>query len=327
MDLDALNADFDVINRGQVNMLTGCTPYEATFSNKTAGGKTYEWKIADLATSANFNADNYTFDTPGEYLITLIAYNPLTCKKVDSVSKKLTLFPANFNISPPVSICFGESTQLEASGGIQYIWTPAIGLDNPTSPTPVASPGRTTTYSVTITNESGCVEQKTVQVEVAREIAIDFDLVISSECGKPSTVRFDNRSSDGDRNVWIMGTGDTINAYTPDAYTYPVSGGTYEVVLQVFRGLCRESSSKTIEVESGELPPNVITPNGDDKNEVFIVPNIGSRLEIYNRWGKPIYQSNSYQNNWGQEVPNGMYYYLITSPQGATCKGWIHVLH
>jgi gliding motility-associated-like protein len=124
-----------------------------------------------------------------------------------------------------------------------------------------------------------------------------------------------------------MGNGDTLTTTTPDLYNYPIKGGTYEVVLRVFRGLCETSLSKTIELESGELPPNVITPNGDEKNQTFIAPNLNSKLEIYNRWGKPIYQSDSYQNNWGNEVPNGVYYYLLTSPQGTRCKGWIHVLY
>jgi gliding motility-associated-like protein len=235
-------------------------------------------------------------------------------------------FDLDITIDPPVELCYGDSITLQASGGSQFEWTPATGLSDPFTATPIASPDQTTTYTVSITDALGCVRQRSVRVEVSEPIPVDFDLTISSECGKPATVRFVNNSAEGDQILWIMGNGDTLTT-TPDSYNYDIEGGTYEVVLTVFKGLCKESLAKTIQIENNQLPPNIITPNGDTKNETFIAPNIGSKLEIYNRWGKPIYQSDSYQNNWGQEVPNGVYYYLITSPTGTRCKGWIHVLY
>jgi len=47
--------------------------------------------------------------------------------------------------------------------------------------------------------------------------------------------------------------------------------------------------------------PNVITPNGDGKNDFLIIGNIplNSELIIFNRIGKIVYQSKNYQNNWG----------------------------
>jgi gliding motility-associated-like protein len=62
--------------------------------------------------------------------------------------------------------------------------------------------------------------------------------------------------------------------------------------------------------------PNIITPNNDDTNQHFI---IDAKLEeptlqIINRWGKEVYHTTSYQNNWdGDDLAQGVYYYIIKS--------------
>lgn len=54
--------------------------------------------------------------------------------------------------------------------------------------------------------------------------------------------------------------------------------------------------------------PNVMTPNGDGSNDVFIVrnmdPNVPNQLTIYNRWGTKVYEKKNYQTYCldGEEV-------------------------
>ena len=65
--------------------------------------------------------------------------------------------------------------------------------------------------------------------------------------------------------------------------------------------------------------PNVITPNGDGKNDTFIIQQdyrVESplALKVYNRWGELVYDSPNYRNDWsGQGLSAGVYYY--------TCQG------
>jgi len=61
--------------------------------------------------------------------------------------------------------------------------------------------------------------------------------------------------------------------------------------------------------------PNIITPNGDSKNDTFEIEGIleypGSTLIVYNRWGKVVYESNDYRNSWnGADLPEGVYYFI-----------------
>jgi gliding motility-associated-like protein len=64
------------------------------------------------------------------------------------------------------TITNGSSTQLNATGGILYVWSPSSSLDNPGVYNPVASPSTTTTYTVYITDLFGCSRNDAVTVYV-----------------------------------------------------------------------------------------------------------------------------------------------------------------
>lgn len=60
----------------------------------------------------------------------------------------------------------GGSSQLMATGGVSYSWSPATGLSCTTCQNPVASPQTTTTYCVIVTDASGCTGSACVTVAV-----------------------------------------------------------------------------------------------------------------------------------------------------------------
>jgi gliding motility-associated-like protein len=64
--------------------------------------------------------------------------------------------------------------------------------------------------------------------------------------------------------------------------------------------------------------PNAFTPDGDGINEFFEFQGAPQpvTLHIFDRWGKRVFFSDNYQNNWdgsyqGQPLPAGVYTYLI----------------
>ncbi|MFD1469584.1 gliding motility-associated C-terminal domain-containing protein [Hymenobacter caeli] len=77
---------------------------------------------------------------------------------------------------------------------------------------------------------------------------------------------------------------------------------------------------------------NVITPNGDHRNDRLEIDNValypGNTLTIFNRWGREVYTTANYQNTWGDDasVAAGMYYYLFKLPNGTSTKGWVEVV-
>jgi gliding motility-associated-like protein len=91
--------------------------------------------------------------------------------------------------------------------------------------------------------------------------------------------------------------------------------------------------------------PNVFTPNGDGKNDLFKPLTCSVFVEsvtfvVYNRWGNKIFESNSPAINWdgkttdGQEVASGTYFYqaivkyktLQRDSEPVTLKGWVQLI-
>jgi gliding motility-associated-like protein len=84
--------------------------------------------------------------------------------------------------------------------------------------------------------------------------------------------------------------------------------------------------------------PQGFSPNGDGINDKFVVQNADGKhvsLEMYNRWGNPVYKSIDYKNDWGGEVtegfflgsgiPDGTYYYIIIIDKKDKYVGFITV--
>ncbi len=91
--------------------------------------------------------------------------------------------------------------------------------------------------------------------------------------------------------------------------------------------------------------PNVFTPNGDGKNDVFAPLRCAAfveqvRLVVYNRWGAKVYEGVSSELAWdgrssdGRELPTGLYYYEVVvgfsyvdrNAPPSVYKGWVQIL-
>ena len=81
-------------------------------------------------------------------------------------------------------------------------------------------------------------------------------------------------------------------------------------------------------------PPNVITPNGDARNDFLIMPDLPvdfcgrsfAGIKIYSRWGQLVYQSPDRTFHWGGAGTAGNYYYLVSYTDGRRFKGWVEVI-
>lgn len=118
-----------------------------------------------------------------------------------------------------------------------------------------------------------------------------------------------------------------------EATTPPLEPGYYLIKLTVNTRAagtnCPEATSQyTVFVPNIQVP-NIITPNGDNFNDYFVVnaDQKGGKLEIFNRWGRKVQEYGSYQNNWnGEGQSDGVYYYYLTDKAGNKTKGWVEIV-
>ena len=94
-------------------------------------------------------------------------------------------------------------------------------------------------------------------------------------------------------------------------------------------GLCGDSDTHTVEIEpcSVELV-NIFTPNNDGFNDLLVFTNIelypGNTLSVFDRWGKVVYETDNYQNNWrGDGVAEGTLYFVLHLPEGVEHSGYL----
>ena len=90
--------------------------------------------------------------------------------------------------------------------------------------------------------------------------------------------------------------------------------------------LCGEEiTTSELVIEKCEIP-NVITPNGDGENDFFythfaaIYDDVN--FTVFNRWGKIVYESTNYKNDWngtnlnGSPLSEGSYFFFISFDNG-----------
>jgi gliding motility-associated-like protein len=99
--------------------------------------------------------------------------------------------------------------------------------------------------------------------------------------------------------------------------------GTYNIKV-VSENLPYISESNYVICVQPEPPtliiPNIFTPNSDGRNDYFTIKNLNlydvRTLIIKNRWGKTVYSSQSYNNDWdGNNVSSGVYFGTVTINQ------------
>jgi gliding motility-associated-like protein len=109
--------------------------------------------------------------------------------------------------------------------------------------------------------------------------------------------------------------------------------GTYSLTVRTLTG-CDYQLTSTVTADElrPSIPPNIITPNGDQLNDEWVIPNLAdnTHASFYNRWGRLVFETPAYNNRWAADgLAAGVYYYVLRRPgkcPAATLKGWIEVV-
>jgi len=130
------------------------------------------------------------------------------------------------------------------------------------------------------------------------------------------------------RNRWVKWNTTPIVDTTFYMISDTLEVGDYDIKV-VAENLPYISESNWVKCVKPQPPtiiiPNVITPNGDGRNDRFVIRNLLSydsrAIIIKNRWGRTVYESTNYNNDWdGSNVPDGVYYGILNILEGDSNK-------
>lgn len=218
-------------------------------------------------------------------------------------------------------VCPGDYLLLSSDiGGISYSWT---GPDNFTSsfPDPAVADfqqNNTGYYFLTMVDSNSCVLQDTllVQIDILPIVNLGNDTTICAQA------QINYSIDNGSVYFYLWSDGSTEPQYTVSGISaFP---GTNPFWVWASATGCKTvTDSVLVNIEYCEIQEsNVMTPNNDNINDVFKINGLekfpGSELFIFNRWGKLVFESLDYKNNWEAETcPDGVYYYILRIPDAA----------
>lgn len=137
---------------------------------------------------------------------------------------------------------------------------------------------------------------------------------------------FDNTVANATSYLWDLGDGQTSTLARP-MRSYPFGEAVSVQLTAMVDGAPvtyakQFTTQEQLEFSAIELP-NVFSPNGDGKNDVFAPINeafLGpcAKLSVYNRYGQQIFESLGNQLSWdghsfaGEPASEGVYFYVFT---------------
>lgn len=186
------------------------------------GATSYLWSTGETAESISVSPIDTTI-----YTVTGFSNN---CENTAQVT--VTVIPAiNANAGSDVTICVGESINLNASGGINYLWNTGENTSNIE-----VSPTVTTTYTVTVSDSFGNTDSDSVTVTVNQlpEVTLNDNVEIIE--GDSITLTASGASS----YLWSNGlTSASITVSPSETTTYVVTG---------FTNTCSDTAEVTVTV-------------------------------------------------------------------------------
>jgi gliding motility-associated-like protein len=294
------------------------------------GTPSYLWNTGATTSTIEVTA-------PGDYsVVVLDSENGCTATATTTVSQ---------NKTPPTVIISGNEaltcnvTSITLNAGGTVVQGTATYLWNTGATTASITVDQAGDYTVAVTDSnSGCSGALTITVEenyVASEITGgSTSLCIEDVNLDLTTLLTSGFASGGTWSDDLNSGGLTGNSFNPSVvnlgdyqftYTEPGDCGRIITVTVNVNDDCVVLACSTPEDIS-----KVVTPNGDGINDVFSVGDVSGGnpckyiVKIFNRWGKIVYQSDNYQNNWNgkhdgsgmqigsnSELPTGTYYYIV----------------
>jgi len=257
----------------------------------------------------NYNIINDTTPTATVWPDTSMIYSGVTFNRCgsDTANVIVTVFQNNTSIMADTSICFDMSLEIVASGGASYLWSPSSTLTNLNIANPIATPGVTTTYDVSITDVNNCVWDTFITITTTNIFPIANAGIDTFVCIGDSTQL---SASGGTTFIWDT----SLNMINPNSATpvvFPTQNTTYFVEVSNACGSDKDSVFIEAKFATAKAWPDTAVCPG---KEIELLSSGGIILkwepqsEVYQVQGKYF------------TVPNSTSIYTVTIQDTFGCK-------
>lgn len=277
------------------------------------GRESYHWSTGDTTSTVLVPTENVGLQTIWVQVVDGV------CESSDTVEVDVNEKVLGVDLLPSVEHCNSTTYSVSLPTKYQYLWNDGVATSN-------RNFEKSGLYIVEAKTIDDCVLRDTMRLELVKSPVLEMkmDTILCA------------------REVWLI----SLPAYQNTSYkwhdgsegaSFLVStAGDVEVTMTTRKStgeICYVTNGKT-NVDYWELNSyNVITPNGDDKNESFIIEGLHRgywHLQVFNRWGGIVFDDKDYQNDWNAKgVSDGTYFYVLKEEKGQKCtdiNGWVKIV-
>ncbi len=190
-------------------------------------------------------------------------------------------------------------------------------------------------YRLILTDANNCIYRDSTKItEPSPMQVLIYSPVLSNGYNVSTT-----QGNDGSADLVVSGGRVPYNYLWSNGSTTQnitnLNSGNYYVTVMDTNG-CRISAEITITQPLVLEMPQGFSPNGDVKNDLFVVHGIeaypNNELTIYNRWGNIVYSKIGYLNEWngsnksGEALPDATYFAILEVNNGdIVLKGYVEL--
>lgn len=276
----------------------------------------YSWVPgADLNDPAS---QNPIFSGHGNTLFTVTVKTPIGCADTDLVL--VTVFPSEFaTITPDEStICPRDSIQFKGVGGVSYVYTPGIFVNDSTISNPIAKPLASTIYTVYAYSAQGCIDTDLVRIDVAADAVLDAGEDATIYPGETTEL---NPTGNCSYFTWFPDYHLSDKNIKNPIASPPVTTKYWVAATTEFGCPAYDSITVFVSPETILDLPNAFSPgSGTSINDELKVIKRGiatlNYFKVFNRWGQLVFQTTDIDKGWngqfnGKPQPMGAYVYII----------------
>ena len=229
----------------------------------------------------------------------------------------------------PLEVTFFSSCDL--SNVSDFSWNLGITTSTDTIPTVTYTNEGCYDISFTLETNDGCLNSLTSNDLVCSYLTpiADFQFINQELNEMDPYFGVVNTSSFADNYQWNVNS--ELFSYSTGDFDFDIDlpvevSGEYEICLEVTTNYgCIDTLCQYIQIQENILlyVPNTFTPDGNEYNNEFkpIIKGIdvySYSLEIYNRWGEKIFESQNPETGWdgtfkGEIAPQGTYTWKINA--------------